>query len=146
MSGIGAPQKILTEAIGMTVSVELQTGQLYRGKLVYVEDNMNLQLRDVTVTARDGQVSAAEQVFIRGSQVRLFVLPDNLRHSPVFKQFGKRERSRGGSSKTKATPKRKFSFSQRVCNQECHIQMLKSLLKSSPDTKFMIRSQVQRSL
>ena len=104
---MGAPQKILTEAIGMTVSVELQTGQLYRGKLLYVEDNMNLQLKDVVVTARDGQVSAAEQVFVRGSQVRFFVLPDNLRHSPVFKQFGRRERARarGPQPKTKTAPK-----------------------------------------
>lgn len=85
----------------MTVSVELQTGQTYRGKLLYVEDNMNLQLRDVTVTARDGSVKAAEQVFVRGSQVRFFVIPDNLRYSPVFKHFGKRERTRG-PSKTKA--------------------------------------------
>lgn len=89
MSGIGVPLKILYEAIGLIVSIELETGQLYRGKLSAVEDNMNIQLKDVTVTHKDGHVTAAEQCFIRGSHIRFFVLPDNLRHAPMFKNFGR---------------------------------------------------------
>jgi small nuclear ribonucleoprotein D3 len=91
MAGIGVPIKLLYEAQGLIVSVELSTGQLYRGKLVSIEDNMNLQLREVTVTHRDGHVTAAEQCFLRGSGIRFVVLPDNLRHAPMFKGFGKKE-------------------------------------------------------
>ena len=44
------------------------------------EDNMNVQLKDITVTARDGRVSHLDQVYIRGSHVRFFIVPDMLRY------------------------------------------------------------------
>lgn len=40
---------------------------------------MNVQLKDITVTARDGRVSHLDQVYIRGSHVRYFIVPDMLR-------------------------------------------------------------------
>ena len=45
------------------------------------EDNMNVQLKDITVTSRDGRVAHLEQVYIRGSHVRYFVVPDMLRYN-----------------------------------------------------------------
>lgn len=92
---IGVPIKILHEAHGLHVTVELQTGQLYRGRLVSIEDNMNVQLKEVTMTSRDGQQTAMDHVFLRGSQVRFFVLPDNLRHCPEIKSFGKEKKGKG---------------------------------------------------
>lgn len=50
-----------------------------RNTNIIAEDNMNVQLRDVTVTARDGRVTHLEQVYVRGSHVRLFIIPDMLR-------------------------------------------------------------------
>jgi small nuclear ribonucleoprotein D3 len=44
---------------------------------------MNVQLKDITVTARDGRVSHLEQVYIRGSHVRYFIVPDMLRYDHV---------------------------------------------------------------
>ena len=44
------------------------------------EDSMNIQLKDITVTARDGRVSHLDQVYIRGSHVRFFIVPDMLRY------------------------------------------------------------------
>lgn len=82
---IGVPLKLLHESQGLTVTVELKSGQLYRGRLHEVEDSMNMQMRDVTVTARDGKLSQMEHCFIRGSSVRLVVVPDNLQHAPFFK-------------------------------------------------------------
>lgn len=46
---------------------------------IIAEDNMNIQLKDITVTARDGRVSHLDQVYIRGSHVRFFIVPDMLR-------------------------------------------------------------------
>jgi GrpB-like predicted nucleotidyltransferase (UPF0157 family) len=43
---------------------------------------MNVQLKDITVTARDGRVSHLDQVYIRGSHVRFFIVPDMLRYTP----------------------------------------------------------------
>ncbi|GAB5589481.1 small nuclear ribonucleoprotein Sm D3 [Umbelopsis nana] len=82
---IGIPIKLLHEAQGHIISLELKTGQLYRGKLYDAEDNMNVQLKEVHVTARDGRVSQLEQVYIRGSQVRFFIVPDMLKNAPMFK-------------------------------------------------------------
>lgn len=81
---IGIPIKLLHESQGLTITVELTTGQIYRGRLLTIEDSMNMQLREVTVTARDGQLSQMPQCFIRGSSVRLIQVPENLRHAPIF--------------------------------------------------------------
>ncbi|KAK9313528.1 hypothetical protein V1522DRAFT_412343 [Lipomyces starkeyi] len=85
MGSIGIPIKLLNESQGHIVTLELTSGQTYRGKLSEVEDNMNCQLRDITVTARDGRVSHLDQVYIRGSHVRFFIVPDMLRNAPMFK-------------------------------------------------------------
>lgn len=82
---VGIPIKLLHESQGLTVSVELKTGQIYRGRMQSVEDSMNLQLKDVTVIGRDGQVTQTEQCFIRGSSVRMITVPDSLRYAPFFK-------------------------------------------------------------
>lgn len=122
-STIGIPIKLLNEGQGHIVTVEVDSGTTYRGKLIEgaclpaclpcpllhhttphdtflpshppsssvvahwlttscvctAEDNMNVQLKDITVTARDGRVSHLEQVYIRGSHVRFFIVPDMLR-------------------------------------------------------------------
>ncbi|RKP22541.1 hypothetical protein SYNPS1DRAFT_19957 [Syncephalis pseudoplumigaleata] len=85
---IGVPIKLLHEAQGHIVTLELKTGQTYRGKLYEAEDNMNVQLRDVTVTQRDGRTTHLDQVYVRGSQIRFFVVPDMLRNAPMFLQVG----------------------------------------------------------
>eukprot|EP00053_Salpingoeca_punica_P003891 m.45815 g.45815 ORF g.45815 m.45815 type:complete len:115 (-) comp12478_c2_seq1:170-514(-) len=85
MALIGIPIKLLHEAEGHTVTVELKNGEIYRGKLVEAEDNMNSQLTQITFTARDGRVSQLETVYIRGSKVRFFILPDMLKNAPMFK-------------------------------------------------------------
>lgn len=46
---------------------------------------MNVQLRDVSQTARDGSVSHLEQVYVRGSHIRLFIVPDVLKNAPMFR-------------------------------------------------------------
>ena len=65
MSTIGIPIKLLHEAEGHIITVETTVGEIYRGKLLEAEDNMNCQLQSVTVTARNGQVSVI--VSSRGS-------------------------------------------------------------------------------
>ncbi|PMB73124.1 Small nuclear ribonucleoprotein Sm D3 [Beauveria bassiana] len=82
-STIGIPIKLLNEA------------QTYRGKLLEAEDNMNVQLKDITVTARDGRVSHLDQVYIRGSHVRFFIVPDMLRNAPMFRSSNLRGRGVG---------------------------------------------------
>ncbi|KAF7376205.1 Small nuclear ribonucleoprotein Sm D3 [Mycena sanguinolenta] len=82
-SGLGVPVKLLHESLGHIITVELKTGQLYRGKLAEAEDNLNISLKDITVTGRDGRVSQLDQVYIRGSMVRFFIVPDMLQNAPM---------------------------------------------------------------
>lgn len=83
------PIKLLNEAQGHVVSLELTTGETYRGRLIESEDNMNVQLQDVTITSLDTQgkqlVDRKDRVFVRGSHIRFFVVPDMLKNAPLFK-------------------------------------------------------------
>ncbi|KAG9411835.1 Small nuclear ribonucleoprotein Sm D3 [Aphanomyces cochlioides] len=83
---LGVPLSLLHEGEGHSITLELKNGEIYRGHLVESEDSMNCQLKQVTLTSRDGQIHRLEQVYIRGSQVKLFILPDMLQKSPLFKK------------------------------------------------------------
>uniref|UniRef100_A0A6G4ZX40 Small nuclear ribonucleoprotein Sm D3 n=1 Tax=Rhipicephalus microplus TaxID=6941 RepID=A0A6G4ZX40_RHIMP len=85
---IGVPIKVLHEAEGHIVTCETNTGEVYRGKLVEAEDNMNCQMCNITVTYRDGRVAQLENVYIRGSKIRFMILPDMLKNAPMFKKAG----------------------------------------------------------
>ena len=67
---IGVPIKVLHEAEGHIVTLESITGEIYRGKLIEAEDNMNCQMSDITVTFKDGRAANMQNVFIRGSKIR----------------------------------------------------------------------------
>ena len=84
---IGVPIKLLHEAENHVVTVELKSGELYRGYLMEAEDTMNMRLDDVYVTKRDGKQQHFDQVFVRGSQVRFIIIPDMLKNSPMFKRI-----------------------------------------------------------
>ena len=51
----------------------------YRLTECAAEDNMNVQMENINVTQRDGRVTHLDRVYIRGSHVRLFIVPDMLR-------------------------------------------------------------------
>ena len=81
---IGVPIKLLHEAENHVVTIELKTGELYRGYLVDAEDTMNCRLETVTVTSKDGKVKVLEQVYIRGAQIRFVIVPGMLKDAPMF--------------------------------------------------------------
>eukprot|EP00093_Oithona_nana_P014766 14766.XXX_599764_600265_1 [CDS] Oithona nana genome sequencing. len=94
---IGVPIKVLHEAEGHIITCETITGEVYRGKLIEAEDNMNCQMTAVTVTYRDGRVAQLENIYIRGSKIRFLILPDMLKNAPMFKNQG---RGRGAATGT----------------------------------------------
>ena len=110
---IGVPIKVLHEAEGHIITLETMNGEVYRGKLVEAEDNMNCQLIQITMTARDGRVSNLQQIFIRGSKIRFIILPDMLKNAPMFKRIQGKERGtgvgRGKSALLKAQGKTKLN-------------------------------------
>ena len=83
---IGVPIKLLHEAEGHIVTIELKTGEMYRGRLDEAEDNMNVQMSEITMTSRDGSKHPLEHAFLRGSQITYLILPDMLRNAPMFRK------------------------------------------------------------
>ena len=90
---LGAPLKIFHESKGTIVTIEVKTGETYRGKMFETEDNMNCQLQDVTMTAKDGSQQRLEYVFIRGNQIEFIVLPEMFKNSPCLKSSELRKNS-----------------------------------------------------
>jgi len=85
--GVGIPVKLLHEAEGHVLTVELKSGETYRGELHEAEDNWNCQLKNITATAKDGRISHLEHIFIRGSRIRFVIIPDMLKNAPMFKRI-----------------------------------------------------------
>ncbi|OAF65944.1 hypothetical protein A3Q56_06333 [Intoshia linei] len=84
---VGIPIKVLHEAQGLTVTVETRINEVYRGKLVGAEDNMNVLMVDVSKTFRDGKVTHVDTIFIRGSKINFIILPGMLKNAPMFKRM-----------------------------------------------------------
>nr|GMD53372.1 small nuclear ribonucleoprotein SmD3b-like [Ipomoea batatas]GMD58174.1 small nuclear ribonucleoprotein SmD3b-like [Ipomoea batatas] len=94
---LGIPVKLLHESTGHVVTVEMKSGELYRGSMLECEDNWNCQLENITYTAKDGRVSQLEHVFIRGSKVRFMIIPDMLKNAPMFKRLDAKIKGKGTS-------------------------------------------------
>lgn len=67
---VGIPIKVLHDAEGHVITLETVNGEVFRGKLVEAEDNMNIHMSDIIMTARDGRTSNLQQVYVRGSKIR----------------------------------------------------------------------------
>jgi small nuclear ribonucleoprotein D3 len=101
----GVPLTLLHEGEGHVVTVELKKGEIYRGMLVNAEDSMNCQLKNVTMTARDGRVSKLEEVFVRGGNVKFIVLPELLKNAPVLKKVATLKRKKDDEDALKGSKK-----------------------------------------
>ncbi|KAG6946131.1 hypothetical protein JG687_00016896 [Phytophthora cactorum] len=99
---VGVPISLLHEGEGRTVTIELKNGEVYRGHLTESEDSMNCQLSDVVLTQRDGQKSKLELVYVRGSQIKLVILPDILKNSPLLSKVQALSKKKEDSKKKKS--------------------------------------------
>ncbi|RLN60500.1 hypothetical protein BBJ29_004247 [Phytophthora kernoviae] len=97
--GVGIPTILLHDGEGTIVSIEMKTGETYRGLLDETEDNMNCVMKDAVRTDINGNTTHVEQVYLRGSQILFIVFPDiypfaltyliwsyTLKHAPMFKR------------------------------------------------------------
>lgn len=92
---IGVPIKVFHEAVGHVVTIETTMGELFRGKLMEAEDNMNCLMANITVTYRDGRTAQLEQVYIRGSKIRFAIMPDMIKNAPMFKNIKSAKAAQG---------------------------------------------------
>lgn len=82
------PVKVLHDAVGTTISLELGNGEIYTGTLKEVEENMNVMLSDAKKVSRSGKETAMPSVFLRGANIVFFQLPDALQVSPTLLAAG----------------------------------------------------------
>jgi small nuclear ribonucleoprotein D3 len=82
---VGVPIKLLHEAAGFVVTIELISGDVYRGTLRMIEDNMNCFLHDVVHTAPDGQQVKTDSAYLRGSSILFVNVPDMFANARFLK-------------------------------------------------------------
>lgn len=84
---VGIPIVSLHDAEGAVVEVETKNGELLRGLLFEAEDQMNLYLKNVIIRDNKGVKRKSNQVYIRGCEIVYIVLPDMLKHAPMFNRY-----------------------------------------------------------
>ena len=81
---VGIPIVVLHDAEGAVIEVETKKGELVRGLLFEAEDMMNLYVKDAVIIGPQGVKRRTRQVYIRGPEILFIVLPEMLRHAPMF--------------------------------------------------------------
>jgi small nuclear ribonucleoprotein D3 len=84
---VGIPIVLLHDAEGAVVTVETRKGELIRGLLFEAEDMMNLYLKNCVVCGPDGAQRKIDQLYLRGTEIVFIVLPEMLRHAPMFSRY-----------------------------------------------------------
>lgn len=93
---VGIPIVLLHDSEGAVVSVETKNGEIIRGLLFEAEDMMNLYIKNAVVWNIHGQKRKVDQLYLRGREIVFIVIPQMLRHAPMFQRI-KHWRKHGGA-------------------------------------------------
>jgi len=96
---VGIPIVLLHDAEGAVVTVETKKGELIRGLLFEAEDMMNLYVKNAVIKDPLNPQKPERKVdmcYIRGTEVVFVLLPDMLKHAPMFQRI-KHWRKHGGA-------------------------------------------------
>ena len=95
---VGVPSKLIHEAKNNIITVEVKTGDTYRGFLVDLDDTMNCLIENCVQTTVDGKSIRIDQIFLRGSQIRFFIVPDMFKNAPMFSRVKNQARVKNDSN------------------------------------------------
>lgn len=84
---VGIPLVLLHDCEGAVLECLTKKGELVRGLLFEAGDEMNLYMKNAVITAPNGVKRKSPQVLIRGPEIVFCVLPDMLKHAPMFKRY-----------------------------------------------------------
>lgn len=70
--------RFLMKCTNESVTIELKTGTIVQGTIASISPQMNTSLRTAKMTPKGGQTIALDQINIRGSEIRYYILPDSL--------------------------------------------------------------------
>jgi len=89
------PLSLLRTAVNHPMLVELKNGETYNGHLVNCDNWMNINLREVICTSRDGDhFWKMPECYIRGSTIKYLRIPDEV--IDMVKEESQKGRGRGG--------------------------------------------------
>lgn len=93
------PLSLLKTAVNHPMLVELKNGETYNGHLVSCDGWMNINLREVICTSRDGDhFFKMTECYIRGSTIKYLRIPDEV-IDMVKEETSNKQRGRGGAGR-----------------------------------------------
>eukprot|EP00906_Rhabdomonas_costata_P005861 RCo008696 len=73
------PLSLLRSSVGHPILVELKNGETMNGQLVNCDSWMNMNLRDIICTSRDGdRFWKIREVYIRGNTIKYLRVPEEV--------------------------------------------------------------------
>merc|ERR1719401_1303199 len=100
------PMALLRTAQNQPMMVELKNGETYSGVIASCDGFMNLHMRDIVCTSRDGErFWKIPECYVRGNSIKYLRLPDEVidmvkdeptNRREIRQQFKGRARGRGG--------------------------------------------------
>lgn len=76
----------LQELRGTLVEVELKNSSIVSGEVSYVDNNMNMFMKNAKVTTKGSNPVQAEEYMVRGSTIRYVILPEAMNTYDVLKK------------------------------------------------------------
>ena len=91
------PLTLLKGAEGQDILIELKNGDTYNGKLISCNMFMNITIREVTRTTKDGdKFWEMPECFIRGNSIKYLRIPDEVITEVSEQEIANRKAYRGG--------------------------------------------------
>ncbi|GME80445.1 hypothetical protein B5S28_g4924 [[Candida] boidinii] len=99
--------RFLMKLTNEKVSVELKNGTIIQGDIISVTPSMNINLKNVKMTLKNRNPISLEYINIRGNNIRLVILPDelnldNLLADSLIKNKKKTSNTSNNSSNTRS--------------------------------------------
>ncbi|KAL3757729.1 hypothetical protein ACHAWU_000370 [Discostella pseudostelligera] len=90
MSASGLPLSLLKASTSLPLLVELKSGTTYNGRLQSCDTYMNINLREVVCTSKDGdRFWKLNECYIRGSSIKYLRLPEEAVERVVEEEGGR---------------------------------------------------------
>ncbi|RMY92191.1 hypothetical protein D0861_02662 [Hortaea werneckii] len=136
--------RFLMKCTNETVTIELKTGTIVHGTIASVSPQMNTNLRTAKMTPKGGSQISLDQISIRGSEIRYYILPDSLPldtllidDTPKPRNKARKEAAdkggRGGMRGGRGGPRGKEWEGRRMAFAEISLfAMQRAVLKSDP--------------
>ena len=97
---VPARRRFLMKLNHETVTIELKNGTSCVGTVAGVDISMNTYLRNVTMTVKGKTPTKCDTLSIRGSNIRMYLLPDSLNLDTLLIDDAPKQKAKSGARTT----------------------------------------------